>query len=146
MMKSIICLELFTRCIFGGNEYLDQRDELQQPKPIIEYQEELTLEATYYTAFCPTGCIGITKTGHDVKNRISVDGKRVVAVDPKIIPLYSELEITMPDGQKIEAIALDTGGDIKGNRIDILVKTRAEAYKLGRHDVKVKITKKGEKK
>src|SRR5690606_1324618 len=44
-------------------------------------------EATFYTAFCPTGCTGITATGIDVRNTIYYEGKRIIAVDPKVIPL-----------------------------------------------------------
>lgn len=102
----------------------------------------LMMKATFYTAYCPTGCIGITKTGYNVKNTIYYKDKRIVAVDPDVIPLYSILKINM-DEDEFYAVALDTGGNIKGNRIDILVKTRKEAYELGRKDVTVIIIREG---
>lgn len=51
---------------------------------------------------------------------------RTIAVDPKVIPLGSRVEI---NGQIY--IAEDTGGAIKGNRIDMCVSSHAEAYRRG---------------
>lgn len=98
-----------------------------------------TFEATFYTAFCPTGCTGITATGVDVSKSIYHEGKRIIAVDPSVIPLGSHVRVTLADGTSFEATALDVGGDIRGNRIDILVKTREEAYRLGRQKVRVEV-------
>ena len=97
-----------------------------------------TYEATYYSAFCSTGCTGVTATGDDVSSSIYVRGKRVIAVDPNVIPLGSTVRVTTPN-ESFEATALDTGGDIKGNRIDILVESTEKAYSLGRHSVKVEV-------
>ena len=100
-----------------------------------------TFEATFYTAFCPSGCTGVTATGIDVRNTIYHEGKRIIAVDPSVIPLGSHVKVTLEDGTSFEATALDVGGVIKGNRIDILVASRDEAYRLGRQTVKVEIIK-----
>ena len=100
-----------------------------------------TFEATFYTAFCPTGCTGVTATGVDVSNTIYHEGKRIIAVDPSVIPLGSHVKVTLEDGTSFEATAQDVGGAIKGNRIDILVASRDEAYRLGRQTVKVEILK-----
>lgn len=95
--------------------------------------------ATHYSAFCPTGCTGVTATGVDVSNSIYYKGKRVVAVDPNVIPLNSLVRVT-GNGYDFEAYAIDTGGDIKGSgRIDILVNSTEEAYKFGKKNVKVEI-------
>lgn len=99
-------------------------------------------EATYYIAMCDTGCTGITATGVDVRGSIYHEGMRVIAVDPNTIPLYSIVEVTV-NGSTFKAIALDTGGDIKGNRIDILVGSTSEARKLGRNSATVKILRSG---
>lgn len=96
-------------------------------------------EATFYTAFCPSGCTGITATGINVQNTIYHAGKRIIAVDPNVIPLGSHVRVTLEDGTSFEATALDVGGDIRGDRIDILVKTREEAYRLGRQKVRVEV-------
>lgn len=99
-------------------------------------------EMTAYTSDCK-GCIGITKTGYDVRNTIYYDdGSRIVAVDPNVIELHSRLRITMPNGEVIEAIALDTGGAIKGRRLDLLVENREKArVEVGRKRVKVELIK-----
>lgn len=100
-------------------------------------------EATFYTAFCDTGCTGVTATGMNVKNTIYSDGLRIIAVDPSVIPLYSIVRVTLADGTSFTAIAGDTGGHIDGYRIDVLVGTNDEARKLGRQRVSVKVLKSG---
>ena len=104
----------------------------------------LEVEATFYSAFCSTGCIGITATGYDVSQTIySPEGYRVIAVDPSQIPLNSIVEVSLADGQTFKAKALDTGGSIKGARIDVLVSNRDEAYRLGRQKASVRIIERG---
>ncbi len=61
----------------------------------------------------------------------------VIAVDPKVIPLGSKVFIRYPDGHGEYAVAEDTGGAIKGNRIDVAKWTVREAEKFGMKDVKV---------
>jgi 3D (Asp-Asp-Asp) domain-containing protein len=63
---------------------------------------------------------GSTATGHEVR-------WGVVAVDPKVIPLGSQLYV---DGYG-EAVALDTGGAIKGNRVDLYMNTEEAAQSWG---------------
>lgn len=65
----------------------------------------------------------------------------VIAVDPRVIPLGSKVRIEFPDGHSTYAVAEDTGGAIKGNRIDIAMWTVDEAYKFGIQNVKVSIVK-----
>ncbi|WP_188207374.1 G5 and 3D domain-containing protein [Alkalibacillus aidingensis] len=98
--------------------------------------EEFT--ATKYTAFCPSGCTGITATGVDVSDSIYYNGMRIVAVDPEVIPLYSIVEVKTPT-ETFEAIALDTGGAIKGHKIDILVDSHQEAMRWGYRTVQVRV-------
>lgn len=61
----------------------------------------------------------------------------VIAVDPRIIPLGSKVMLKYPDGTKEYAVAEDTGGAIKGHRIDVARWTVNEAYKFGIKPVKV---------
>lgn len=67
---------------------------------------------------------------------------RVVATDPSVIPMYSIVEVSTPH-ETFKAVALDTGGKIKGHKIDILVADKKTAYDLGRHTVYVKVLRSG---
>lgn len=113
------------------------------PEPVVEVVEEApewqTFEATAYVALCDTGCIGITKTGIDVRNTITHEGKRIIAVDPSVIPLGSSVEIRLADGNTFEATAQDTGGNIRNHRIDLLMSTEKEARQFGRKRLEVRI-------
>lgn len=105
---------------------------------------QIIVEATAYTAYCDTGCTGVTATGIDVSQSIYHEGRRVIAVDPAVIPLGSEV-IVKAGGKEFEAIAEDIGGDINGNRIDILVEDTGEAMTFGRQAGTVEIINEGER-
>ena len=108
--------------------------------------EVIDVEATFYTAFCSTGCTGITATGLDVSSTIyTPDGYRVIAVDPSVIALGSIIKVTLDNGDSFEAKAEDTGGDIRGNRIDILVESTDEAFRLGRQAASIEIISEGKR-
>ncbi|PFM60227.1 enterotoxin [Bacillus cereus] len=97
---------------------------------------EITVEATAYTANpSENGTYGgrvLTAMGHDLTANPNM---KVIAVDPKVIPLGSKVWV---EGYG-EAIAGDTGGAIKGNRIDVLVGSDSNADSWGRKSVKVKV-------
>lgn len=61
----------------------------------------------------------------------------IIAVDPSVIPLNSRVFIQYPDGHGEYAMAKDTGGAIKGNRIDVAKWTVGEAQDFGMQHVKV---------
>lgn len=63
----------------------------------------------------------------------------VVAVDPKVIPLGTKLYIETADGKLIygEAVAADTGGAIKGYKIDLFFESKGEVRSFGRRTVNV---------
>ena len=95
--------------------------------------EEVYMTATAYSADCK-GCSGITATGINLKANRNM---KVIAVDPSVIPLGSTVWV---EGYGT-AIAGDTGGAIKGNRIDIHVPSHEEAMRFGFKKVKIKIIK-----
>lgn len=119
--------------------------EVVAPEPeVITQAVTETYEATAYTAFCDTGCIGITASGYDVRSTIyTSDGLRIIATDPAVVPMYSIVNVTLADGTTFKAQALDTGGAINGYKIDILVASRAEAITLGRQAVEIEIIRRG---
>ncbi|MBW0928793.1 LysM peptidoglycan-binding and 3D domain-containing protein [Priestia megaterium] len=93
--------------------------------------KEITVEATAYTAYC-AGCSGITATGIDLRSN---PNRKVIAVDPRVIPLGSRVYV---EGYG-EAIAGDTGGAIKGTRVDLFMASQSSALNWGRKTVKLQI-------
>lgn len=67
----------------------------------------------------------------------------IIAVDPDVIPLGSKVYIEFPNGDGMHAVAEDTGGAIKGNRIDIAKWSVNEAEDFGMKDVKVHVLSRG---
>jgi 3D (Asp-Asp-Asp) domain-containing protein len=84
------------------------------------------------TAYAPFACGG-SSSGRAALGMPARKG--VAAVDPRIIPLGSKLYI---EGYGY-AVAGDTGGAIKGGRIDLCFNTYSEAIRYGRHTVTVYI-------
>jgi len=101
-----------------------------------------TYTATAYTAYCE-GCSGITKTGVDLRKSIYSGGYKVIAVDPRYIPLGSIVRVTLGNGNSFEAIAEDIGGAIQGAIIDVAHETKAQAYEFGRQSVEVRVVRRG---
>lgn len=93
--------------------------------------KEIYVSSTAYTANC-SGCSGRTATGLDLRAN---PGAKVIAVDPSVIPLGTKVYV---EGYGY-AVAADTGGAIKGNKIDVFFSSKSEAYKWGRKTVKIKI-------
>jgi 3D (Asp-Asp-Asp) domain-containing protein/septal ring factor EnvC (AmiA/AmiB activator) len=82
------------------------------------------------TAYSPDESGSITATG------INIDANphmKLIAVDPRVIPLGSRVWV---EGYGV-AIAGDTGGAIKGHKIDVLVPNYAAAIQWGRRTVKI---------
>ena len=91
----------------------------------INYSSVMSMEATAYLPTDGNGA-GITATG--VRATYGV-----VAVDPRIIPLGSKVYIP---GYGV-ALAADTGGAIKGYKIDLCMDTYSECMQFGRRNVTV---------
>ena len=91
-------------------------------------EKTLTVAVTAYCA-CPICCgktDGITCSGNLVQEN------HTIAVDPNIIPLGTEVYL---EGLGT-FVAEDTGGAIKGNRIDIYMKDHTEALMFGIKETK----------
>jgi 3D (Asp-Asp-Asp) domain-containing protein len=89
----------------------------------------LSMVATAYTANC-SGCSGITAIGRPA-------GHGIVAVDPHVIPLGTAMYIPGYG----HAIAGDTGGAIRGNRIDLGFDSLSDARIFGRRPITVYLLK-----
>lgn len=101
-------------------------------KEIMEVEKEVEwyyFIASGYSANDPAqGTNNITATGKEIK-------EGMIAVDTRVIPLGTKIEIKDMGIFKAE----DTGGKIKGNRIDIYFDTKKEAKEFGRKGVWIKI-------
>lgn len=114
------------------NEKQHVEQAVRQTSRRINNGRTVTVEATAYVALCDTGCTGVTATGIDLKANPNA---KVIAVDPSVIPLGSKVHVP---GYGI-AIAGDTGGAIKGHRIDIFVPNVNDARSFGRKTMQVKV-------
>jgi 3D (Asp-Asp-Asp) domain-containing protein len=109
----------------GGSEEIVVRELVEVEKEVEWYY----FLASGYSANDPSqGTSNITATGKEIK-------QGMVAVDPKIIPLGARIEIKNMG----IFVAEDTGGKIKGNRIDIYFDSKEEAKKFGMRGIWVNI-------
>jgi len=117
------------------NELQNSYDELYQ-----EYTEHV--EYVWQTFIC-TGYSAndmLQGTNNIVATNFNLDWENlgnlpIIATDPKVIPLYSIVEIKGLGAY----IALDTGGAIEGNRIDILFDTKEKALEFGSQELEARI-------
>lgn len=85
------------------------------------------------TAYCLKGR---TASGSGVR-------RGIVAADPRILPLGSTITISAGQYSGVYTVA-DTGGAVKGKKIDIWVPSCSEAIRFGKRTVKVAISRKTE--
>ncbi|EIT85764.1 peptidoglycan binding domain-containing protein [Fictibacillus macauensis ZFHKF-1] len=104
------------------------------PKPATKNEspsgKTMTVEATAYSANC-SGCSGVTADGTNLRS----GNPKVIAVDPRVIPMGTKVYV---EGYGY-ARAADTGGAIKGNRIDVFIPSEQQASDWGRKNVKITI-------
>ena len=123
---------------------------LEEEKATIdgkEYQDVIEVTATAY-CLCQKCCgktpdhpdYGYTASGLKI---VPGTGMKVIAVDPKVIPLKSYVYVEGMNGawDYGYAIAADTGGAIKNQKIDLYMDSHSEALKWGRRLVKVYVLK-----
>ena len=91
--------------------------------------KEFVAEATAYS-YKQAGLSNYTAMGIDLRSN-----PNVIAVDPTQIPLGTLVEVP---GYGV-AIAGDTGGDIKGNRIDLHYPEVQQAMDFGRQKITIKV-------
>lgn len=91
----------------------------------LNYSKKLTVTATAYTA---------SQGKKTASGRVAQYG--VIAVDPNVIPLGTKLYVESTDDGKSwqygYCIAGDTGGAIKGNKIDLYYNSKSQCLQFGR--------------
>jgi len=65
-------------------------------------------------------------------------GRGLIAADPRVLPLGSRVRLDHP-GYSGEYLVADTGGMIRGKRIDIWTPSSGEAMRFGRRTVKLTV-------
>ncbi|WP_018664067.1 3D domain-containing protein [Heyndrickxia acidiproducens] len=91
----------------------------------------ITVKATAYTANSGSG---ITATGINLRKHPAA---KVIAVDPKVIRLGSKVYVPGYG----TAVAGDTGGAVKGKKIDVFISSKKKAINWGVKIVKIKVYK-----
>ncbi|NCT27904.1 hypothetical protein GXB79_06445 [Bacillus velezensis] len=131
------------RHVKGGetakHKYFESKNKInneENKQPVVKKTIQVKLSA--YIAHCQEGCTGTTRTGVDVTQSIYYKGYRVIATDPSVIPLNSIVEVRI-GGRTFKAIAIDTGGAIVGNKVDLLVATERDAVNFGKQSGTISI-------
>ena len=112
----------------------------EPPEPVIEYQEPEPEPEPQTETYIATAYILSDGNGDGVTATGTVPSRgRTIAVDPRQIPYGSHVYI---DGQG-PYVAEDTGGDMRGKRLDIYFGDGKQAYReainFGRREVQVRI-------
>lgn len=94
---------------------------------------KMTMNTSAYTPYC-VGCSGITASGINVKNSQTYKGYKIIAA-PRQFAIGTKMYIPGFG----HAIVQDRGGAIVGNKLDLLVRTKSQAYSWGRKNVTVTI-------
>ncbi len=137
LKKEIVYIDPVDEIIeIGTKEY-----EVVTSRGGIRFEEELDMIASAYDLSYES----CGKYPGDPYYGITASGTKAqpgtVAVDPSVIPLGTKLYVASTDGSPDYgfATALDTGGAIKGNRIDLFFEDGAVCYNYGMRQVKVYI-------
>jgi 3D (Asp-Asp-Asp) domain-containing protein len=93
-------------------------------------------EGTAFTATAYSGG-GLTASG-------TVPHPGVVAADPAVIPLGSRIRVRDAGEYSGEYVVRDTGGAIRGRKIDLYMSKHAQAKRFGRRTVKVEVVQYGD--
>ncbi|MBE7020483.1 MAG: DUF348 domain-containing protein [Ruminococcaceae bacterium] len=125
-------------------EAISEKVTKKPQEKIVEYGVVASVQTSRGGEVRAKRVIDCKATAYCLKGRTAsgVQSQRgVVAVDPRVIPLGTRLYIETADGRYTYgyAVAGDTGGSIKGNRIDLYMDTRNECLSFGVRNVKVYI-------
>ncbi|MCK9479788.1 MAG: 3D domain-containing protein [Firmicutes bacterium] len=136
-----------------GREQIEQQILSKPANKVVEYGAPAAVQALAYNSgtlisrggeLRYKGVITCSASAYCIQGRTAsgmASQVGVVAVDPSVIPLGTRLYIESPNGSWTygNAIAGDTGGAIKGNKIDLFMNTYQEAISFGRQTAKVYI-------
>ena len=107
------------------------------PLPSRTVEEPKTLVAASPYVATAYSLRGRTASGRMVS-------RGLIAADPRVLPLGSRVRLDHP-GYSGEYLVADTGGSIRGRRIDIWTPSSGEAMRFGRRTVKLTVLSYGAK-
>ena len=92
------------------------------------------------TAYCPCAkCCGRNANGVTASGkRVAANGSRFVAADTRLLPFLTKVSIPGYSGGTPVPV-LDTGGEIKGRRLDVFFSSHGLAQKWGSRWVSVRV-------
>lgn len=131
LLKTETVQESEDRVVALGTKVVQQTSTTTVSRGNDSVAKELYVSSTAYTANC-NGCSGTTATGINLRANPNA---KVIAVDPSVIPLGTKVYV---EGYGY-AVAGDTGGAIRGNKIDVFFSSKSAAYRWGSKKVKIKI-------
>lgn len=124
ILLAIFCLD-FCEKYFMHDKIIEQKQEEIKQENILDIPYKKDMGNFIITFYSPTG--NRTASGKYPKP------KHTIAVDKNLIPLGSIVYIKNYGF----FVAEDTGGKIKGNRVDIFVPSKDLAIKLGKKESKL---------
>jgi 3D (Asp-Asp-Asp) domain-containing protein len=95
---------------------------------VVNLNEKLSARAFSATAYCLKGR---TASGGNVK-------RGIVAADPRVLPLGTRISMNAGSYSGSYLVA-DTGGSVKGRKLDIWVPSCSEAVRFGRRTVTIAV-------
>ena len=95
-----------------------------------------TAEEPFLVAASPYVATAYSLRGRTASGRMVSRG--LIAADPSVLPLGSRVRLEHP-GYSGEYLVADTGGAIRGRRIDIWTPSTSEAMRFGRRTVKLTV-------
>jgi 3D (Asp-Asp-Asp) domain-containing protein len=93
-----------------------------------------------FLLFATFGGESYTATAYSLKGKTAsgkIARRGIIAADPKILPLGTRVKITESGGYDGVYTVADTGGRIKGRKVDIWIPSQKDARKFGRRIVKL---------
>ena len=116
------------RAAVSGSAKIERAAASGGAKPVVDIFADSDLVEFNATAYCLKGR---TASGVDAR-------PGMIAADPRVLPLGTVVHLRSGSYTGTYKV-MDTGGRIKGRRVDVYVATHREAVQFGRRQVKIKV-------
>jgi 3D (Asp-Asp-Asp) domain-containing protein len=124
------------------SQFKEQKDEAVQTQGKATTEtDSASLKTTTVSDKAVGPATNYVATAYSLRGR-TASGRMVsrglIAADPRVLPLGSRVRVEHP-GYSGEYLVADTGGMIRGRRIDIWIPTTREAMRFGKRTVKLTV-------